>query len=796
VVRLLALFAALFAAAVIALAAERTPRPAPADAPAQAFSAARALVDVRAMAAVPHPQGSPANAAVRDKLVARMTTLGLSPLVRTGAAIEVGADRAGLPRAQGGQTETVIGVLPGRDRAAPAVALMAHYDSAPGSPGAADDMAGVAGALEVVRAIAARGTPARDVMLVITDGEESGLLGARAFFTGDPLAKRIGFILNMEARGSGGRAQMFQTGSDSAGAIDLLKRTAVGPQASSLTTFVYRFMPVDTDFTLAQAAGIDGMNYAFIGREFDYHAATSTPAALDAGSLQDMGGQVLAAAAAVAASPTLPRRGPTPVYGQAPGGMTIVYPAFGGWLVLGACGLLLAIAVRRSREVEAFHWPDAARGAGAALTAVLGAAALMHFARRATGAGFGFIEHRFLLAQVGRWEIALMLLGGGFLIAAAAELARGRRAIAAVPLLAGLGSCALGGLDEVGLGLGVAGGLVALATYGRATSRTGAWTGVLGLGLVLGVLLQLFAPQTAFIIGWPLAIASLAAAVTAAGAHRGSGALAVLGLAAAVGLGWIGGIAHGMFLGLDVVEVLGLPVLLAALLIWPLAQPEEGAPPARLVGPVLLAAGLCVLAAVRFNDPYDARHPRFSVVGYQIDQDTRQAFRFSATATRSPWADAVLRRDGGSIAKTPHWSFGRPRDAAPAPFIQEAPPTFALVSNADGVLRLRATPPPGARILTLQLNPNTPVTLVSVGGAKAGIRLPPGRASRISWIAAPQGVDLLLRPGGPGAMRVDYVATLERWPVGAPPLSPRPAAVAPFDLSDSTFVTGARRFTW
>jgi Zn-dependent M28 family amino/carboxypeptidase len=61
----------------------------------------------------------------------------------------------------------------------------------------------VAAVLETVRAIRARGAPARDVAVILTDGEEAGLLGARGVFAGDPLAKRLGFILNLEARGSG-----------------------------------------------------------------------------------------------------------------------------------------------------------------------------------------------------------------------------------------------------------------------------------------------------------------------------------------------------------------------------------------------------------------------------------------------------------------------------------------------------------------------------------------------------------------------------------------------------------------
>jgi len=142
--------------------------------------------------------GSAADARVRDYLIARMTRLGLHPQVQRAASFAVyGSELSGAT------VDNVIGVLRGRDPAAPAVALMAHHDSVPGSPGAADDTAGVAAALEIVRAIEVRGVPARDVMLVITDGEEPGLLGARAFFGESPLAAHVGYVLNMEARGGG-----------------------------------------------------------------------------------------------------------------------------------------------------------------------------------------------------------------------------------------------------------------------------------------------------------------------------------------------------------------------------------------------------------------------------------------------------------------------------------------------------------------------------------------------------------------------------------------------------------------
>ena len=82
-----------------------------------------------------------------------------------------------------------------------------------------------------------------------------------------------GVVLNMESRGGGGRAYMFETGPDDGAMIRLFMHNAANPTASSLAGYVYAHMSNDTDFTVARKRGIAGFNYAFIGRPFDYHAA-------------------------------------------------------------------------------------------------------------------------------------------------------------------------------------------------------------------------------------------------------------------------------------------------------------------------------------------------------------------------------------------------------------------------------------------------------------------------------------------------------------------------------------------
>src|SRR6187551_450051 len=194
--------------------ASQPPAPIAASAPATEFSAERALAHVREIAQRPHPAGSPDNARVREYLLAQLRALGLQPQVQE--ATGVGAR---YPRA--GQVRNVVARMPGRTPGGLAVVLMAHYDGVAGGPAAGDDAAGTAAVLETLRALRAGPPLAHDVMVVITDGEEAGLLGAAAFVREHPWARDVGVTLNFEARGTSGRSYMFETG---AGNLDVARQ--------------------------------------------------------------------------------------------------------------------------------------------------------------------------------------------------------------------------------------------------------------------------------------------------------------------------------------------------------------------------------------------------------------------------------------------------------------------------------------------------------------------------------------------------------------------------------------------
>ena len=754
--RSIALIVCLAAAFIFGWAGERTPEPAPANAPATAFSAARAMPDVEAIAKAPHPIGSPANAAARDHLVRRMSALGLHPQIQRTEVLRQRGDIAA-----GGVVENIVGVLPGRDRAAPAVAIMAHYDSVPGSPGAADDAAGTAAALEIVRALRAQGRPARDVIVLLTDGEESGLLGAQAFFDQHPLAARIGFVLNMEARGGGGRAQMFQTGSQNGGTIDLLRKGSISPSASSLTVFMYERMPNDTDFSVPHAKGISGLNYAFIGSQSDYHSPTSTPANLDKGSLQHLGQETLAAARQAAFAPALPAKSPNLVYANTFGGHVLAYPQALGWAVIALAVILLAVAVVQARARGAVAWPDMLKGAGAALYAGVLAATAFRLARRATGAGFGFFEQHHLLAQASRWEVALSLLGIGTLAMAAAAAGRGRTRLAGAALVLGLGAAcsAFGSLDTPALALGAVGAGLALLCFGRPATLAGAWAGVLASGLAGAVALQALAAPTAFLIAWPLALAALAAALTGLASRKTLLTYGVLAATGALGVSWLLAFGHGLYLGLDMPELLAVIVWLAALLVWPLAQPAEDQKGARLAAMAVVLLGVVAVGIVRFDPPWTARHPRPTHIAYYVDSTTGVAWRFSDMPELPAWTRDVLTSDGGKVQKLKLPVLRRGEAwAAPARAVAVPPPSAALAKEADGRLRLTITPTPGARSLMVNLETTASLAGLTINGRPAKLLEKPGASAQIFWEVPERGLTLTFRSSSPGALEASYAS--------------------------------------
>jgi hypothetical protein len=265
----------------------RPPTPKSPDAPATEFSAgrARAVLNKLVGDGVPHPSGSPANDAVRARVVAELTQLGYAPEIQTGFACDESGTCA--------TAKNVIARLDGTEPAGGAVLLAAHYDSVPAGPGASDDGAGTAAVLEIARALKALPRPRHPIILLIDDAEEAGLLGARVFVDQHPSAKEVRAAVNLEARGSSGPSLMFETGSANEWIVRMLAQHDAHPATSSLFYTVYKQIPNDTDFTIFKAAGYQGANFAYIRHVVHYHTRLDNFENANPSSLQHHGDNAL-----------------------------------------------------------------------------------------------------------------------------------------------------------------------------------------------------------------------------------------------------------------------------------------------------------------------------------------------------------------------------------------------------------------------------------------------------------------------------------------------------------------------
>lgn len=613
--RLALLFGSLAFAFGLAIWTTQAPRPRAADAPATAFSAARAMTDIEQIARAPHPVGSPEHARVRAYLKARLTQLGLEVSEQAGPLAPASVKRltraGGDPAAAGNRAINLIAVLPGQnrhgDRGQPAVMLMAHYDTVVGSPGAADDSAGVAAILEAVRVIKARGPAERDLVVLLTDAEELGLDGARVFFGGHPWRDRIGAVINLEARGGGGRAAMFETGREAGPMVRLFRQAAAradgGTTATSLAAFMYERMPNGTDFTVPKDRGVGGLNLAFIGRPDQYHSAKATPANLDQGAVQHLGSQALEAADAMARAPSLPAKGENLVYADVFGRWMIVHSQGTGWGLLVLAAALGGFAAWRARRRAGLTAGQVGLGLADGLWFLTAGVVLLQATRLLAGpmssrAASPDVYYT-LLRRLPWMEAGAVLVIAALALGLLAGARRTRPRLTA-GLFAGLTAVVLivGGFSPAMLAAGVLAVGLSLGPGRAERSAWGGWLGLIAGVFVFGCALQAAAPEAALLFVWPVLLAAAAAALAALidpGLTRPLGLLPAA-VATALGGAWLMGIGHVVFLGvgMDLPGALAVIALLVLMLARPLA-PGAGVGPGRIV---LRAAAACLIAGV------------------------------------------------------------------------------------------------------------------------------------------------------------------------------------------------------
>jgi hypothetical protein len=242
------------------------------------FSINNALSHLKEISKEPHHTGTEAHKTVQDYIVSELQKLGLDPTIQTQTIVN-------KKWFAGTTVENIIVKINGSEDGK-SLLLLSHYDSSPHSAlGASDAGSGVVTILEGLRAfLAKKKEPKNDIIILISDAEELGLLGAKAFVEYHPWAKDVGLVLNFEARGSGGPSFMLleTNGKNSKMISEFLKADPTHPAANSLLYSIYKKLPNDTDLTVFREIGdINGFNFAFIDDHFDYHTVQDSYERLD-----------------------------------------------------------------------------------------------------------------------------------------------------------------------------------------------------------------------------------------------------------------------------------------------------------------------------------------------------------------------------------------------------------------------------------------------------------------------------------------------------------------------------------
>jgi Peptidase family M28 len=288
------LFAMLAAILGVLLLRMQGPAPLPETAPPSSFSAARAIAFEREILGgdVPHPVGSPAHDAVRERLAARFRALGYDVTVQRSFACS--------PFVTCAPVANVIARVPG-DTRPDALVLAAHYDSVPAGPGVSDDGVGMAALVETARAL--RNERFRNpIVYLVTDAEEVALLGAEGFVADPVMLHGSAAVINVEARGTDGPSFLFETSRQNAWLARVIARSLPRPATSSLYYDIYELLPNDTDLTVFKRAGLAGVGFGHIGRPIHYHTPLDNFANLTPSTVQHHGDHILALARALAAT--------------------------------------------------------------------------------------------------------------------------------------------------------------------------------------------------------------------------------------------------------------------------------------------------------------------------------------------------------------------------------------------------------------------------------------------------------------------------------------------------------------
>jgi Peptidase family M28 len=699
------------------------------------FDVGRAKADVAEMARTPRPVGSAGNARTHDWLKQRFDALGLTVETQSGIGVRQSKfDTRRKGAISVSPFSNVIAVLPGRDRSKEAIALMAHYDSVPWSYGASDDAAGVATLLETARLLSAGQRPLRDVVFLATDAEEVGLIGAQEFFDAHPLAAKVGAVVNVEARGSRGRAIMFQTSDKNGALIDLWAKNAVHPTGNSMANAVYQRLPNDTDLSVSLAKGKIGINSAFIDGLADYHMPTDAAANLDQRALGDLGNFALTTTRALANAEMLPAKTADAAYFDVFGSFVFRYPLAWGWgfVALGALGLGF-VGIGRI----GVSWLQAAKATLGVLALTLGTGVAMHFVMQWLS-GKGTIA---LLDRINEMDGALWIFIA--IVASVVLLSRPRAAM---------------------------------------------WVGGVATTLLFALAAQIWLPGGSWIFIWAALLGNV---MIFASGRLGLPSPWVVNGSALLGGLWGALLLEGLITTYMTVAPLSpapmvLIIPLSIALLGPVLADSSAIGVGRKVGAFAMAFAVIGLIWVSTTNRFSTRHPKPADLFHVTDGSTGKSWWATTSGAKNLPAGASERLQLKGFEKLEWHGTLAPASAITAPDIR--------VSQNGGRMRLTATSMLPPRNFTLVLKSDRLLSNVTMHGKPIIIKT--GQPIRLSWRAEMPNAQLVLEfdKGSGGSIDLDYLYALPGMPSNAPSTSGKPTDWAL--MNHSRVLRGSKHLAW
>ena len=774
-VRALLVLAALVLAGAAAVLSMRGPSPVAATAPPSEFSSARAMKHVTAIAQQPRRAGSAAHEAARAYIVHELEALGLSVETQSATVLQ---ERYSNPAygspARIADVKNIVTRMPGAHDPAPgALLLMAHYDTVSMSPGASDDGAGVATLLETARALSAGGPIAvNDVIFLFSDGEEEGLLGAKAFVDEHPWASQVRVVLNFDARGDAGPVMMFQSTDENGGLLRELGAAVSHPFASSVAREAYRRLPNDTDLTEWLPTRAQGMNFANIDRLDRYHTSTDTPENLDPRTLQQQGTYALGLARDLArANLDAPREHDATYFDAGP--FFVRYPQRFASLVCGlalfSSALFIVVAIRK----RAVRVGSIGIALGAALLPVVIAG----------------------LAAFGLWALTER-----------AHPEYGSLSVA-TPTIERLYACGFIALAFaiVSIVYVLVSRRVRLADLAAATAL--AWS-------CAAMASTVYVPSVAYLFAWPLLVATAAWTIgtwlAKDGLDDARAPSVLLHLASAIAIVvFFAPAASELLVAFGPAAAPALAVLLALALGLMLPSLFFILAEGRGLAPLLALGGAVLLMLVAHLTPlFDREDPRPDTLFFAVDQDAKKSYWVTTDPALDEWTG---KRMAGAI-RAPLPALLPMAPSAPllhrevVPWIDERAAEVTVVSDdraaPSGALRLRVVPPPGAEFATVLVGAASRARGAVVQG-KSVQPMPKGSLA-FEYTAPPSdGFELDLDARGAVSLRVvvqtrgvPELPSLALRP-RPPELMPRPQTLPPYDeLEDSDMTIVSKSFAF